>query len=75
VCGAAGACSYLFLADAAVLSHDRQTLADGSRDNVFNYANRAALQTFERTWEAQTSIPSSQSADAESDVQVRYRSL
>jgi hypothetical protein len=68
-------CSYLFLADAAVLSHDRQTLADGSRDNVFNYANRAALKAFERTWEQQTSIPSSQSADGESDVQVRCRSL
>lgn len=49
----------LFEAPFAVLSHDT------ARDPLFNYANFAAQLLFEMDWNAITSIPSRQSAEAE----------
>ena len=45
----------LFLSDRAVLSHDRVLLPNStSMVNQYNYGNRNALKTFERTYLEQT---------------------
>lgn len=47
----------LFEAPAAILSHDIIVI-EHKRDNVYNYANRTALEIFERTFAEQTRVPS-----------------
>jgi hypothetical protein len=52
----AAAVQWLDAATFAVVSHGTQT------DPIFNYANRAALQLFEMSWEVFTALPSRLSA-------------
>mmetsp|Transcript_37058 Transcript_37058/g.69635 ORF Transcript_37058/g.69635 Transcript_37058/m.69635 type:complete len:230 (+) Transcript_37058:70-759(+) len=66
---------YVFLADAAIISHDRVQFDDGSFDNVYNYANRAALKAFERTFQEMTSMPSSQSTASQDEHQKARNAL
>ena len=47
----------VFFAPFVVVSHDT------SDDPVFNYANQAALDLFEMTWEEFTALPSRKSAE------------
>ncbi len=64
----------LFEASAAILSHDI-IIIDGKRDNVYNYANRTALQVFERTFAEQTRIPSRKSVAEGEDSQLSRNTL
>jgi hypothetical protein len=64
----------LFEAPAAILSHDVVS-ENGKRDNVYNYANKAALTVFERSFEEQTQLASSKSAESNSSRQENRNSL
>lgn len=65
----------LFHCKIPVLSHDRITLDDGTQTNVYNYANESALHLFNRTWEQQTKLPSSASAQLTSAEQEERNAL
>ena len=54
----------LFFASGGILSHD---IVNG--DNIYNYANLAALKIFERSYQQQTGIPSSKSAQEDNSPQ------
>lgn len=58
----------LYQAPFAILSHDIVETIHG-RDNMYNYANQAALQLFQRSWAEQLSLPSSKSAESSSQPQ------
>jgi hypothetical protein len=59
----------LFLAEFALLSHD---VVDGpnGRDNVYNYSNRTGLKVFQRSWQQQVGLASSQSAEQKDNPQA-----
>eukprot|EP00242_Pyramimonas_sp_CCMP2087_P004677 CAMPEP_0198213274 /NCGR_PEP_ID=MMETSP1445-20131203/28774_1 /TAXON_ID=36898 /ORGANISM="Pyramimonas sp., Strain CCMP2087" /LENGTH=173 /DNA_ID=CAMNT_0043887897 /DNA_START=669 /DNA_END=1190 /DNA_ORIENTATION=- len=66
---------FVFLADPFIASHDRVQLDDGTPDNVYNFANRSALQFFEVDWETFTKRPSSTSTTADNDFQRERNAL
>ncbi|SDT89660.1 MEKHLA domain-containing protein [Desulfobacula phenolica] len=53
---------FVFFAPQAILSHDIRDDGQGIRENIYNYANRAALLIFERTYQEQTALASFKSA-------------
>lgn len=53
----------MYIAPFACLAHNK--FEEGVDDPVFTYANRAALQLFEGTWDSMIGLPSRNSADAE----------
>jgi len=60
----------LFLCPLGILSHN---IVNG--DNIYNYANRAALHIFERTYKQQTNLPSSKSAVSSAVPQLDRNNL
>lgn len=64
----------LFNCHLAILSHEVVVSANG-RDNKYNYANKTALDVFERSFEEQTQLLSTQSAQADSTAQNQRNTL
>jgi hypothetical protein len=52
----------MYIAPFACLAHNK--FEEGVEDPVFTYANRAALELFEGTWDTMIGMPSRNSAEA-----------
>lgn len=52
----------MYTAPFACMAHNK--FEEGVEDPVFTYANRAALEVFERTWDTMIGTPSRNSAEA-----------
>jgi hypothetical protein len=52
----------MYIAPFACLAHNK--FEEGVEDPVFTYANKAALELFEGTWDTMIGLPSRSSAEA-----------
>lgn len=64
----------LFNCHLAILSHE-VVVRGNVRDNAYNYANKTALELFERSFEEQTQLLSTRSADSDGNAQSQRNSL